>query len=98
MKSYILEYKLRLGYFEQAEALIREFIEQVQNEEGTLLYTPFQYKEEKTKLIHVITFVNEAAEEKHKSADYTIRFFEELNKLCLAEPKYTEIEYINQDN
>lgn len=97
MKSYLLEYKLKPGNAEKAAELIKKFVESVQNEEGTLLYSPFQYVNENNKFIHVISFENESAEALHKDAEYTKKFVEELSALTVDEPKYTQIKYLNYD-
>jgi quinol monooxygenase YgiN len=97
MKSYLLEYKLKPGNFDQVCKLIRDFVEQVQIEEGTLLYSPFHYIEENNKFVHVISFENASAEAMHKEAEYTKKFIEQLSQLTINEPKYVEIKYVNYD-
>lgn len=97
MKSYLLEYKIKPGNFDKVSELIQKLIEHIQTEEDTLLYSPFHYKLEPNKFIHVISFENEAAEAKHMNSETVKKFMGELELICISQPNLIEVEYISQE-
>lgn len=97
MKSYLFEYKVKPGMLDQGKELVIKFIEKIQNEEGILLYSPFLYKEETGKFIHIMTFESDAIGKNYLDAEYMKTFIDEITKISINEPKFTEVEYIKED-
>ncbi len=86
----VAEYTVRDGEVETVLAAIREFVQAVAQSEPSTVYEAYQ-RQGQPAFIHVMTFVDAAAEERHQAAPYTRRFVEILHPRCTAQPAFTEL-------
>jgi len=89
MQSTLVKFEIKKTSLDKAIVLIRDFVKKVHdNEEGTVLYHSFQDEENPCEFIHVMSFVDDAAEEIHYQSDYCAQFGEDLLSLCVEEPDF----------
>ena len=94
MISYKVLFRVKKSQVEQAVRLINDFIDGIRNNEtDTIIYHSFQDGEDVTSFIHVMTFKDEEAEERHKTSSYCQIFTENLYPLC-EEPVFTPINLV----
>ena len=79
MISYRVLFKVKKSKIDQLKGLINDFIDGIRNnEEDTAIFHSFQEQEDPVTFIHVMTFKDAQAEEKHRTSSYCQRFTEEL--------------------
>lgn len=89
MQSVLVKFEVKKAALDKALILIRDFIAQVkQHEPDTLVYHSFQAEENPCEFVHVMSFLNEEAEERHRSSEYCEEFAEELFEICVGEPEF----------
>lgn len=95
MISYKVLYTVKKSEKRRATDLISEFIDGIRNNEpDTIIYHAFSGNEDSAEFIHVMTFRNEVAEEKHKNSSYSHKFTEELFPLCEKGPEFQPVDLI----
>ncbi len=95
MVSYKVLYTVKKSQKKKVMDLISEFIEGIcNNEPDTSIYHAYSGGEESVEFIHVMTFRNEQAEEKHKNSSYCQKFNEELYPLCEKEPEFIPVDLV----
>ncbi len=73
------------------DAAIADFVAHIQaNESGTLLYRSLAEDEQPTRYLHVMSFADEAARERHRNSDAVRKFVDILYPRCIEEPVFTE--------
>lgn len=91
MNRKLAEFKVRSDKLEEALGVIREFVAAIQaNEPGVERYDSFQLADG-TRFVHLMEFVDKAAERSHREAPHTLTFVRELYPLCEVEPTFTDI-------
>ena len=89
MQSVLVKFEVKKSAIEQALLLIRDFVEAVkENEPETILYHSFQAEDNHCEFVHVMTFLNEEAEERHRESEYCQIFADELYEICVDEPEF----------
>jgi quinol monooxygenase YgiN len=79
----------------QVEQAIREFVAYVQSTEpDTLAYTALQESADALSFLHVFSFRDAAARERHSSSPGVRRFTEVLYPECVTPPVFTEYEAV----
>lgn len=78
---------------EDFEAAIGEFLGAIRRTEPDTEYRAFRESNGQG-YVHVMSFPDQAGEERHRSSPWTERFAEKLYPKCDAEPVFTEIEEI----
>lgn len=95
MIHIFIPFTVKPDSLEYVKILILDFISAIKkNESGTLMYKSYQQKEDPTKFIHVMTFVDEKSQTKHRQTSYCKYFVEKLYPLCTEMPspaEYNEI-------
>jgi quinol monooxygenase YgiN len=95
MISYKVLFRVKKSQVDQALRLINDFIDGIRNNEmETIVYHSFQDAEDTTSFIHVMTFKDKEAEEKHRRSSYCRKFTENLYPLCEEEPVFTPINLV----
>jgi quinol monooxygenase YgiN len=84
------EYKVKKDALPEALTAIRDFVESVKDEKGTLLYDAYCKKDE-VSFVHFMAFKNKEAEEAHRSTEHVKRFVEILYPNCEEEPVFTDV-------
>lgn len=79
---------------DQALSAIRNFVAHTSTEPGTTLYQSWESAERPTEFLHLIEFVDAAAEEAHRSSDQVMAFTETLYPLCLDPPCFDDWRHI----
>lgn len=93
MINKMITYKVKKDAIDEAQTLVREFVEHIKlNEEGTLLYRAHQHKGDKSRFVHFMSFEDEYAEEQHSSSNYCEEFVASLLPLCDEKPVYSELD------
>lgn len=78
---------------EEVDAAIEEFLGAIRRSEPETEYRAFRESNGRGYL-HVMSFPDQAGEERHRSSPWTARFVEKLYPRCDAEPVFTELEAI----
>ena len=94
MVQKLVSYKVDEDAIEAAKLAIKEFIEGIRKHESQTNYHAYQISEDKSQFIHLMVFPDNAAEEKHRNAEYTKKFVHDLLPLCEQEPKFSDIEIV----
>ncbi len=85
----MIQFRVKEGHVQEAESLIREFIDHVRiNEPDTLSYQSFQLNHDIQEFVHLMCFTGEDADERHKDSPYIKKFVEALYPICESEPKF----------
>jgi quinol monooxygenase YgiN len=87
-------YEVKPEALEQVRAAIARFVASItQHEPDTKIYESFQVWDS-TSFVHIMTFVNEAAEERHRTAAYTRAFVDEIFPHCEKLPEFNSLNMI----
>lgn len=82
----VARYQVREDKVSEIKEAIKELVEAVaENEPGTFYDT--YYAEDNTSFVHFMSFVDREAEEKHRNAPYTKKFYELLRPACETDPE-----------
>ncbi len=90
MKHQIARFRVRAGETEAVERAIAEFVAAVADEPGAVRYESWR-EADGVSYVHMMSFVDEAAEEAHAGAEHTRKFLAELTPRCEARPTYGEL-------
>lgn len=98
MISKIATFKIDANSAMKAEQVITKFLFEIdKNEKGeTLLYKSFHYEDDPHSYLHIMTFKNSDAEERHRNAKHTLEFVEALYPICVEPPKFRTVEELQQ--
>ncbi|WP_339792983.1 antibiotic biosynthesis monooxygenase [uncultured Imperialibacter sp.] len=89
MLYVMVQFRVKEGHVQEAEKLIRGFIDNIRNNEpGTLAYQSFQFNHDVQEFVHLMCFTGEDADEKHKDSPYIKQFVDTLYPLCESEPRF----------
>lgn len=95
MIRLIAEYRIREETENEVLKAIREFVAAVHREEPDTEYRAFRLGDSRD-FLHIMAFVDEAAQKRHQTADYTKKFVEVLYPNCEEKPEFTPIEAVEQ--
>lgn len=93
MIRLMAEYRINEGSLDVVQTAIKEFVAAIHETEPETEYTPYQVGDS-DRYIHLMAFVDEAAQERHQQADYTSQFVEVLYPNCSELPTFTPLEII----
>lgn len=89
MLYVMIQFRVKEGHVQQAEALIRDFVDQIRgNEPDTLSYQSFQFNNDIQEFVHLMCFTGEAGDARHKRTEYVKSFVEKLYPICEKEPRF----------
>ena len=87
-------FTVRPEHVERARRLVADLVAEVrQHEPATRVYESFQLWDTSS-FVHVMTFADEAAEQRHRTAPYTRRFVDALYPLCETAPVFSTLSLI----
>ena len=91
--SRIAEFSVPEEHREDAREAIARFVVAVrEHEPGTLTYRAFERPG--GRFLHLMTFEDEAAEDRHRRTEHVREFVDVLYPLCSREPVFTHVEEI----
>ncbi len=88
MVRKIVRYRVKSDAVQMLQEAIREFVDAVAQHEPDTIYGAL-VADDRSTFIHCMAFPTQGAEERHRRADYTKRFVEELSPLCEEEPVFS---------
>ena len=86
-------YRIKAGTYDAVRAAIIEFVTAVHEVEMDTEYAAFRIGDTDD-FIHLMAFVDEAAQKRHQEAPYTIHFVEKLYPNCVEMPVFTQLNRI----
>ncbi len=90
-------YSAKIDKVEQVKEAITEFVIAVkENEPETLFYEAYQGKGDMT-FVHIMTFENSVAEQKHRDTDHMGTFVQKLYPNCQDEPGFIDLELVKSN-
>jgi quinol monooxygenase YgiN len=94
MIHMMAQYSIRADRIAEVRQIIQAFVAAVKrNETDTLRYESFQLWDTSS-FVHVMTFADEAAEERHRTAAYTRDFVDALYPHCDRQPEFRNLSLI----
>lgn len=95
MIHVIIPFEVYLKDIDKVKEIIRTFLRKIkENELDTLVYKSFQQKDQPEKFIHIMTFANEEAQNKHRNSPWCKTFVDQLYPKCKALPQPTSLQEI----
>lgn len=91
----IAEYSVKPEELDTVLKAIENFVEEVRNNEPQTNYQAYQLSENNSQFIHIMSFMNSEAEEKHKNATYTLAFADVLYPRCDQQPVFRDMNSIS---
>lgn len=89
MLYVMVQFRVKEGHVQEAEALIRGFVDNIrEHEPDTLSYQSFQFNYDIQEFVHLMCFIGEEADEKHKHSAYIKKFVDQLYAICESEPRF----------
>jgi quinol monooxygenase YgiN len=89
MLYVMVQFRIKKGHVQEAEALIRDFTDNIrEHEPDTLSYQSFQFNHDIQEFVHLMCFTGEEADEKHKESAYCKKFVDALYPICESEPRF----------
>ncbi len=83
----IVDFEVREGCLDEAEAAIREFVSEIEKKEpGTQFYYSLREKDNPHQFSHVMAFEGREPHEAHRKTEHVKRFVGKLYPLCEEEP------------
>jgi quinol monooxygenase YgiN len=79
----------------RCEAAIRDFVSALEDEPGTRVYVALREAGDPTRFLHVMVFDDEEADERHRHAEHTRRFVEELYPHTLEGVAFNDFTLVN---
>ena len=77
-----------------AEAAISVFVAQTRTEPGTIRYESWQSAQDPSEFLHLMEFVDAAAEQTHRSSEQVTAFTDSLYPLCVDPPHFDDWHHI----
>lgn len=93
MIRLLAEYRIKKGTLEAVEDTVKDFLSAVRESEPETVYEAFQVGDS-DRFIHLMTFIDEAAQERHQEAKYTSDFVGLLYPNCAVMPAFTPLKVI----
>jgi quinol monooxygenase YgiN len=93
MIRLLAEYRIKKGTEDEVLDAVREFVAAVKQEEPQTEYRAFRLAGGRN-FLHIMAFPEEAAQNRHQKADYTMQFVSVLYPNCEEEPKFTSIDVV----
>jgi quinol monooxygenase YgiN len=93
MIRLMAEYRIKEGTLDVVQTAVKKFVAAIHEAEPETEYTPYRVGDS-DRFIHVMAFVDDAAQERHQQADYTSQFVEVLYPNCSELPTFTTLEVI----
>ena len=87
----LVRYKIQPSDAPVVEAAVRDFVSAVAEHERQTTYHTFRAIHGGS-YVHLMTFPDEDAEQRHRGAAYTKAFVDRLYSLCEAGPTFTDLE------
>ncbi len=90
----IARYKVKPELLAEAHAFIREFVAIVKEQEpGTLSYDAYQERKS-FYFFHLMSFVDEQAEEAHRKSEHVKKLFAALYPICEEPPRFGDLKLL----
>lgn len=93
MIRLMAEYRIKEGTLDVVQTAIKKFVAAIHESEPETEYTPYQVGDS-DRYIHLMAFVDEAAQGRHQQADYTSQFVDVLYPNCSELPTFAPLEII----
>lgn len=90
----VARYVVKEEEVDNVKAVIEEFVSSIKNYESATVYHAYQADDGVT-FFHVMAFPDEEAEETHRSADYTVRFADQLYPRCEETPVFNDLALVH---
>lgn len=97
MIQRIATFRVRPETVAEAIAAIETFVAAVaQRESGTLDYSSYRFTDaDGTEFVHMMSFVDTEARDRHKTSSHVEEFVGRLYPLCIEEPRFRDIELVS---
>lgn len=93
MVRIIARYRIKEGSLDEVLTALRSFMATVTVEEPETEYYAFRIANS-LEFLHVMSFPDPSAQERHHNASYTLEFIDALYPNCEEMPKYSFIEIV----
>jgi quinol monooxygenase YgiN len=93
MIRQMAEYRIKEGTLDTVQTAVKKFVAAVHHAEPETEYTPYRVGDS-NQFIHVMAFVDEAAQKRHQKAEYTLQFVKVLYPNCEEMPTFTPLTVI----
>ena len=90
MISKYVTYKVKLEEVDMVLAAVKTFVAAIADNEPETKYTAYQAAD-RVNFMHTMQFMSGEAEEKHRSAHYTLTFVDVVYPRCEIAPEFTDI-------
>jgi quinol monooxygenase YgiN len=87
-------FTVREEHLERALEAVRTFVAHTKTEPGTSRYEAWRSVDRPTEFMHLMSFADEAAEQRHSSSDAVKAFVDVLYPLCDREPTFARWEIV----
>ena len=87
----LVRYRIHPSDAPAVEAAVHDFVSAVAEHERQTTYNTYRATNGSA-YVHLMTFPDEEAEERHRGAAYTKAFVDRLYSLCEAGPTFTDLE------
>lgn len=90
----ITQYKVKDDQLFEVEQAIQRFVNAIAQAEPETNYAAYR-TEDPTVFIHTMAFTDEAAEQAHQQAAYTLKFVDVLYPKCEEQPKFQDLNLVS---
>lgn len=98
MVHLMVTYTVRPENVATVEAVIGELLRIVDADPDVIDYDVFQRTDDQFSFVHVMSFLDEAAEDRHQNSQAVRTFTQQLYPLCAVEPIFTGLVLIESRN
>ncbi|MGI0007597.1 MAG: putative quinol monooxygenase [Nitrosotalea sp.] len=96
--TILVRYKIKKKKLDKATSVILEYVETIKkNESGTIEYKVFQDKNNPTLFIHVMSFVDKAAQKTHEKSEHLKKLKKILIPISKGKAVYTSMMAMQPD-
>jgi quinol monooxygenase YgiN len=96
MIRLIAQYRIKEGAFDKVQKAVKKFVSAVNIQEPETEYVAYNLSNS-NEFLHIMSFQNESAQQKHQNAAYTLEFVKALYPNCVDKPKFTLIDIVEED-
>lgn len=91
----IAEFTIHTEKTNEAEKIVKKFIEKMAHETGLLHYESFR-EQGGNRFVHIMCFKDRSAESSHQQSAHTQDFIQKLYPLCEKKPVFTTLDEIGK--
>lgn len=93
MIRLMAEFRIKEGMLGVVQPAIKQFVAAVHEAEPETEYISYRVGAS-DRFIHIMTFIDEEARQRHQQADYTTKFVEVLYPNCSQLPEFTPLDIV----